>query len=159
MQQQISPTDFCEIETLEIVAGADLISCLSSKTDMTDRLDRIRHEIALDTALVLPNIFVRESSCLEKTEYEFLINGKTVVKTNIYAGRYLAFDPGDVTETVNGIEAVDPIFETSALWIEETQKEQAIDVGYIVIDTAEIIFKHFEETIRKHVEQMLVSTV
>jgi flagellar biosynthesis protein FlhA len=71
------------------------------------------------------------------------------------ADRLLAMDPGDVRETVDGINTIDPAFGLPALWIRNSDKARAELAGYTVVESAAVIITHLSEVLQRESEQLL----
>ncbi|MGC9313208.1 MAG: FHIPEP family type III secretion protein, partial [Sediminispirochaetaceae bacterium] len=70
-------------------------------------------------------------------------------------GYYLAINPGDVSEEVEGETTTDPAFGLPALWISEEKREEAERAGYTVVDSPSVIATHLTEIIKRHAHEML----
>jgi flagellar biosynthesis protein FlhA len=60
-----------------------------------------------------------------------------------------------VVSKVEGIPTTEPAFNLSALWIEETQREDAELNGYTVVDAPSVIATHLTELIKRHASEIL----
>ncbi|MCB0361352.1 MAG: FHIPEP family type III secretion protein, partial [Bdellovibrionales bacterium] len=67
---------------------------------------------------------------------------------------YLAMDPGNVVDTIEGIPTREPAFGLDALWISKSQKEQAEVAGYTVVDLKTVMATHITETVRTHAHEL-----
>jgi flagellar biosynthesis protein FlhA len=64
-------------------------------------------------------------------------------------------DPGNVSESIDGIPTKEPAFGLDALWISPTLKEDAEFVGYTVVDLPTVMATHITELIRTHAYELL----
>jgi len=150
--------------------------------DMMDRLGRLRKYFASEMGLILPPVRVRDSLELNQTEYEFCINGYSIVKGSVIPDRYLAIETDKVKEDlfrnpesilssetaffdkivtecygagrekILPINTIAPIYGKPALWIDENIKMQAQIHGYMVLEPSAVIMAHFQEMIRQHAD-------
>ena len=68
---------------------------------------------------------------------------------------FLAMNSGTVFEEIPGIETVEPAFGLPALWIPESQREQAELNGYTVVDAVSVLATHLTEIIKQHASEIL----
>jgi flagellar biosynthesis protein FlhA len=92
---------------------------------------------------------------LEPNEYSVKIKGVEIGRGSLKSGYYLAINPGDVSEDIEGEETRDPAFGLPALWISEDVRDEAERAGYTVVDSPSIIATHLTEIIKKHAHEML----
>jgi flagellar biosynthesis protein FlhA len=64
-------------------------------------------------------------------------------------------DPGNVNKHIAGVETREPAFNLPALWIPESQREEAMMAGYTVVDPATVIATHLTEVFRRHLGDFL----
>ena len=64
-------------------------------------------------------------------------------------------DPGNVTTKISGIETREPAFNLPALWIPDSQREEAMLAGYTVVDPATVIATHLTEVFKRHLSDFL----
>ena len=68
---------------------------------------------------------------------------------------YLAMNSGTVFEEVPGIETTEPAFGLPALWIPDSEREQAELNGYTVVDAVSVLATHLTEVIKSHASEIL----
>ena len=64
-------------------------------------------------------------------------------------------DPGNVTTKISGIETREPAFNLPALWIPDSQREEAMLAGYTVVDPATVIATHLTEVFKRQLADFL----
>jgi flagellar biosynthesis protein FlhA len=67
----------------------------------------------------------------------------------------MAMDNGLVSEPIDGIPTKEPAFGLDAIWIDPSQKEEAITKGYTVVDPSTVISTHLSELIKTYAEELL----
>jgi flagellar biosynthesis protein FlhA len=92
---------------------------------------------------------------LKPNEYRIKIRTILVGKSELMNGAYLAMDPGTATKKIRGIQTVEPAFGLPALWITESQKEDAELSGYTVVELPAVLATHLTEIVRKHAYELL----
>jgi flagellar biosynthesis protein FlhA len=158
--QETEPQDLSPVvplDPLSLELGYGLIPLVDKDqgAELLDRITRIRRESALELGLVVPRIRIIDNMRLEPSEYSVKIKGVEVGRGKLKTGFYLAINPGDVSEEIEGEATTDPAFGLPALWIDETHRDEAERSGYTVVDSPSIIATHLTEIIKRHAHEML----
>ncbi len=145
------------LDTLELEVGYGLIPLVDEEQsgNILARIRSIRRQFALDMGVVIPSLHLRDNLQLKPGQYSLLIKGNQVASAEILVDHFLAMDPGNVTTRINGIEAREPAFNLPALWIPDSQREEAMLAGYTVVDPATVIATHLTEVFKRHLADFL----
>ncbi len=145
------------LDMLELEVGFGLINIVESeqKGDLLERIASIRKQFALDLGILIPSIHIRDNLQLGSGEYRLLIKGNKVGGGTLRPDALLAMDPGNTTDTIDGIPTKEPAFGLDALWIGSGQKETAEMAGYTVVDLSTVIATHLTEILRTHAHELL----
>jgi len=145
------------LDPLELEVGYGLIRLVdeSQGGDLLSRIKAIRRQFALDLGLIVPPVRIRDNLELGPNEYRILLRGSSVGGSKVLLEHYLAMNPGNVVEEVEGMETIEPTFGLPALWISEEQRERALLAGYTVVDPSTIIATHLSEIIKTHADELL----
>ncbi len=145
------------LDMLELEVGYGLIPLVDEKQNgnLLTRIRSIRRQFALDMGVVIPSLHLRDNLQLKPGQYSLLIKGNQVASAEILIDHYLAMDPGNASQKLQGIETREPAFDLPALWIPESQKETALMAGYTVVDPATVIATHLTEVIRRHLAEFI----
>ena len=81
--------------------------------------------------------------------------GVVVGESEVYPDRELAINPGQVFGKLQGVEVKDPAFGLDAIWIEQSQKEQAQSLGYTVVDASTVVATHLNQLLQVHAHELL----
>ena len=119
------------------------------------RIRSIRRQFALDMGVVIPSLHLRDNLQLKPGQYALLIKGNQVASAEILVDHFLAMDPGNVTTKISGIETREPAFNLPALWIPDSQREEAMLAGYTVVDPATVIATHLTEVFKRQLADFL----
>ncbi len=144
-----------EVDALELQVGYGLVSLVEGNGDLVDRIYGLRKEFAKDLGVVIPKVRIQDNLELQPAQYSVLIRGVPVGGGELMNGYLLAMDSGNVDKPVNGVETKEPVFGLPALWISESQREQAQMAGYTVVDASTILATHLSEIIRKFSHELL----
>lgn len=150
-------TQLLHVDAMELEIGYALIPLVDpdQKGDLLDRVTMIRRQTALEMGLVVPPIRIRDNIQLRPNDYAIKIRGNEVARGNVMVDRFLAMNPGEVSEEVDGIPTTEPAFGLPALWITEAQKDQAEMAGYTIVDPASVVATHLTEVIKSHGYELL----
>ncbi len=145
------------LDTLELEVGYGLIPLVDEEQsgNILARIRSIRRQFALDMGVVIPSLHLRDNLQLKPGQYSLLIKGNQVASAEILVDHFLAMDPGNVTTRINGIETREPAFNLPALWIPDSQREEAMLAGYTVVDPATVIATHLTEIFKRHLADFL----
>jgi len=144
------------IDMIEVEVGYGLISVVESENagDLLERIVSIRKQFALDLGIIIPSVHLRDNLELKPGEYRVLIKGNKVAGGNLRPDSYMAMDPGDVKDAIEGMPTKEPAFGLDAMWISKAQKEQAEIAGYTVVDLPTVMATHLTEVIKSHTHEL-----
>jgi flagellar biosynthesis protein FlhA len=156
-EQEERVEDYLHIDPMELEIGYGLIALVDVKQggDLLDRITMIRRQLATDLGIIIPPVRIRDNIQLKPNEYRIKIRTILVGKSELMNGAYLAMDPGTATKKIRGIQTVEPAFGLPALWITESQKEDAELSGYTVVELPAVLATHLTEIVRKHAYELL----
>ncbi len=149
--------DILKQEVLELDLGYQLIKLADPKMkgDLLDRIKSMRRKIATDFGFLIPQVRIRDNLHLSPTQYQLLLKGVEIGKGEIFPDKFMAMDSGLVSDEIEGIKTKEPTFGLDAIWINESQKEDAIIKGYTVVDPSTVISTHLSELIKDYSEELL----
>jgi flagellar biosynthesis protein FlhA len=64
-------------------------------------------------------------------------------------------DPGNAKHKIRGVETREPAFNLPAVWVPDSQKEDAMLAGYTVVDPSTVIATHLTEVFKRHLADFL----
>ena len=156
-EEESALEDILKVEMLELTLGYQLIK-LADNTQGGDLLERIRsmrRKIASDYGFLMPQVRIRDNLHLKPNQYQILLKGVVIGEGEIQPDKFLAMDSGMATGEISGEATKEPAFGLDALWIDPSQKEDAIINGYTVVDPATVISTHMSELVKKNAEELL----
>ncbi|NPA32030.1 MAG: flagellar biosynthesis protein FlhA [Aquificae bacterium] len=119
------------------------------------KIKNLRKQLAKEYGVIIPLVHIRDNLKLKPSEYRILIKGIEVDRYEIMPGHYLAVDLGNAKGKIEGIETYDPAFKIKAYWIEESKKEEAQKLGYMVVDPETVLITHLSEVIKRNLHELL----
>lgn len=149
--------ELLHVDPLELEIGYGLIPLvnIAQGGDLLNRVTMIRRQCALDLGLIVPPIRIRDNMQLPPSSYAIKIEGIKVAQGELMTERFLAMDPGVVSQPIEGIKTTEPVFGLPAVWISENQKERAELNGYTVIDSLSVLVTHLTEVVKSHAHEIL----
>ncbi len=149
--------DLLHVDPLELEVGYRLISLIDSTRggDLLDRLRAIRHRVAQDLGLIVPQVRLRDEIGLGAHEYRVKIRGTVVGQGFAYAGRLLAVPPLGLVARPDGRDGVDPTTGQPAVWIHADGREVAELAGCRVIEASAVVAGHFGEVVLGHADELM----
>lgn len=148
---------YLQVDPIEIEIGYGLISLVDEKQggNLFQKISSTRKYIALEYGILIPPVRVRDNLQLDPNEYLIKIKGNIVASFEVYTDRFLAMNPGHVTEKLSGIPTKDPAFNLPAYWITKEEKDKAELLEYTVVDGTSVLSTHLQETLKKNFDKIL----
>ena len=145
------------VEPIEMEFGYSLLPMVDegSSGNFIDRIVIFRKQFAVDMGVVIPTVRLRDNGLINPNQYIIKIKGEEIAKGEVLVGYYLALDPSNTSEPIDGIETIEPAYGIKGKWITENEKELAEVYGYTVIDALSVIVTHMSEVIKKHMHELL----
>lgn len=144
------------VDPIEFEFGYGLIPLVDATQggDLLDRVVMIRRQLAIELGLVIPVVRIRDNIQLQPNEYRIKIKGNELAKGELLLDHYLAMSP-DSSDSIEGIDTIEPSFGLPAKWITEAVKEDAEILGYTVVDPPSVVSTHLTEVIRANAADLL----
>jgi flagellar biosynthesis protein FlhA len=149
--------DYLRVDPLELEIGYGLIPMVDASLggDLLERITMLRKQAATEMGILVPPMRVRDNMELRSSEYVIKIKGEEVGRGEALVGSYLALNPGGLAYEIEGVKTTDPTYGLPAVWIAESQKEEAEFAGYTVVESVAVIATHLMETLRKHAGKLI----
>lgn len=148
---------YLQVDPIEVEIGYGLISLVDENQggNLFQKISSTRKYIALEYGVLIPPVRVRDNLQLNPNEYIIKIKGNIAATFEIYTDRYLAMNPGNITESISGIPTRDPAFNLDAVWITKQEKDRAELLGFTVVDSISVLSTHLQETLKKNFDKIL----
>ncbi|MBM7559044.1 flagellar biosynthesis protein FlhA [Marinitoga litoralis] len=152
-------SEIIQSDVLEIDIGYGLIPLADPGQggDLLERITMVRKQIAYELGIVISPIRVRDSVLLSANEYIIKLKGVEVGRFELFPDKLLAINSGMANEEIPGIFTKEPSFNLDAYWIDENQKDEAVSLGYTVVDSPSVFATHLSEIIKKYAHEILGS--
>jgi flagellar biosynthesis protein FlhA len=144
------------IEPIEIALAQDLAKAfVDGNSDFSDRVVQLRKQLALDLGFILPKVQIGAQPEIAAGHYEIRLHGNRVGGGELRTDSILAINPGGQRARLKGIETKDPAYGLPAMWILETDRNQARSAGYTLVDPDTVLITHFSELAKRFAPELL----
>ena len=144
------------VEPIEVLVGSGWVE-LVSQTDglFVERVASFRKQHAQELGLVLPRVRFKDAMRLGAERYEICIDGVVVGRGEARSDRLLAIHPAGDVKSIRGELTRDPTYGLPALWIEHSQREEAMSARYTLVDAQTVLMTHLTEILRRESAMLL----
>ena len=149
--------DLLHVDPLELEIGYRLIT-LAEPTrggDLLDRLRTVRHRVARDLGLIVPQVRIHDEIGLGPHDYRVKIRGTVVGQGVAYAGRLLAVPPAGLVSRPDGRDGIEPVSGQPAVWIHADGREVAELAGCRTLEASAVVAGHFGEIVLGHADELM----
>jgi flagellar biosynthesis protein FlhA len=151
------PEDELLVDPLEVSLGVGLLGLVNPETggDLPERIVRLRHMLAQELGILLPNVRLRDDLHSGSHTYQIKLRDVPVARGELQPGGLLAVNTGAASGHVPGLEITEPAYGRPARWIEPAYRDRAELFGYQVTDPASVLITHLRVVVRKHAHELL----
>ena len=153
--EQFSSLPPLDILGLEVGYGLIPMVDMEQNGELLDRIKSIRRQFAHDVGIIVAPIHIQDNIQLKPGEYSILLKGNQVGRGELMINNLLAMDPGGVDQEVDGMVTTEPTYGLPAIWIKENNRDEAMRLGYTVVDPATVLTTHLSDIIRRHAHELL----
>ena len=149
--------DVTPVDVLGLEVGYRLIPLVDKQQggELLGRIRGVRKKLSQELGFLVPSVHIRDNLDLLPNSYRLSLMGVSVGEAEIYPGKFLAIDPGEVFGRLEGIPTRDPAFGLEATWIEDGDRDNAQTLGYTVVDASTVIATHLNQVMQDHAAEML----
>ncbi|MBK1618386.1 flagellar biosynthesis protein FlhA [Lamprobacter modestohalophilus] len=145
------------VDTLGLEVGHRLIPLVDQRQqgELLGRIKSVRKKFAQDVGFLPPVVHIRDNLELGPNTYLVSLKDAEIGRSEVFPGKWLAIDPGQVTGKLEGTPTQDPAFGLAAVWIGSEQREHAQVYGYTVVDASTVVATHLNHLLHRHAAEML----
>jgi flagellar biosynthesis protein FlhA len=149
--------ELLHLDTLTLEVGVELVPLVDTQQDgeVLERIVSARKQFAQDIGIIVPMVMIRDNIQLRPDEYQIMLKGNVIGQGKLMARRFLAMDPGDVMEPIEGHRTKEPAYGLDAIWITPSQRDEATFRGYTVVNSATVIVTHLTKLIQDHAHELI----
>ena len=151
-------TTALKIDYLRLELGYGLLSLISAPREdqrLTDQIKALRRQMASDVGFVMPSVRIQDNMQLPANNYVIRVKEIEAGRGDLRPNMLLSMDPRGEDITLPGEKTVEPTFGLPALWIEESNRDEALFRGFTVVDPATVITTHITEVIKDNMAELL----
>lgn len=154
---ELSWDDVNPVDMIGLQVGYRLIPLVDNSQGglLLGRIKGVRKKISQDLGFLIPTVHIRDNLDLQPNHYRISLAGVVMGEAAINMDKWLAINPGQVFGELEGQTTRDPAFGLEAVWINESQKEQANTCGYTVVDASTVIATHLSNILERNCQQLL----
>ena len=154
---EVSWDDVKPVDILGLEVGYRLIPLVdkNQRGELLGRIKGVRKKLSQDIGFLVPPVHIRENLDLLPNAYRITFMGVEIGEGEVFADKFMAINPGEVFGPLNGTATKDPAFGLDAIWIDDSQKDQAQTLGYTVVDTSTVVATHLNQIIFKHTYELI----
>jgi flagellar biosynthesis protein FlhA len=145
------------VDDIKIELGFGLLGFINetSGRKLTDQVKAVRRQIASEFGFVVPQVRIIDNLELGSEDYRILIKEVVAGRGKLRPQLHLAMDSSGSAPHMQGERVQEPVFGLPAVWIDDTQKEQAAIQGYTIVDAATVLTTHFTELVKENMAELL----
>jgi len=155
--KDLSWDDVLPVDVIGLEVGYKLIPLVDKNQNgqLMARIKGIRKKLTQEIGFLIPPVHIRDNLELSPGAYRITLMGVAVGESDIYPGREMAINPGQVFGNLAGTPTKDPAFGMDALWIDPSQREQAQTMGYTVVDASTVVATHISQLLQSQAYDLL----
>ncbi len=154
---EVSWDDVAPVDVLGLEVGYRLIPLVerSPKGELLGRIRGVRKKLSQDVGFLIPPVHIRDNLDLLPNAYRITLMGVALGEGEVHPDKFLAINPGQVFGPLQGQKTKDPAFGMEAVWVDESQKDQAQTLGYTVVDASTVVATHLNQIVQQHLHELL----
>lgn len=154
---ELSWDDMLPIDVTGLEVGYRLISLVDKDQggELLGRVRGVRKKLSQELGFLMQPVHIRDNLDLSPNSYRITLLDVPIGEAEVFPGKELAINPGQVFGTLHGVETSDPTFGLNAVWIEPNQRNEAQTMGYTVVDCSTVIATHLSELLKRHAHNLL----
>jgi len=155
--KEIGWDDVQPVDQVGLEVGYRIIPLVDKSQNgaLLGRIKGVRKKLSQELGFLVPTVHIRDNLELAPNVYRITLMGVALTEAEIHPDRMLAINPGQVFGALKGTPAKDPAFGLDAVWIEESQREQAQTLGYTVVDASTVVATHLNQVLHQHSQELL----
>jgi len=149
--------DLVPVDVLGLEVGYRLIPLVDAAQDgeLLKRIKALRKKFAQEVGFLPPAVHIRDNLELRPNSYRITLKGVVIGEGEVHAGRHLAINPGRASGMLPGTLTKEPAFGLPAVWIDAPQKDQAVSLGYTVVDAGTVAATHLSQLLQTNAAALL----
>ena len=146
-----------QLDDLSMEVGYALVPLVDETQggQMLKRFKALRRHLSTQLGFLIPPVHITDNPQLKPREYIVRLRGVEIARWQTEENRLLAISAETPAPPIDGIDTREPAFGVAAKWIDASQREVALAIGYAVVDQPAAIATHLAEIIRRFAHELL----
>ncbi|MGJ3258710.1 MAG: flagellar biosynthesis protein FlhA [Rhodospirillales bacterium] len=147
-----------KIDHIRLELGYGLLTLINAPKDgqkLTDQIKALRRQLAAEVGFVMPSVRIQDNMQLPANVYVIRIKEIEAGRGELRPNMLLVMDPRGEEISIPGEKTTEPTFGLPAMWIEESNREEALFRGYTVVDPATVVTTNITELIKDNMSELL----
>jgi flagellar biosynthesis protein FlhA len=145
-----------KMDQVRLELGYGLLSLINNDNRrLTDQIKSLRRALATDMGFVMPAVRIQDNMQLPANSYAIFIKEVEAGRGDLRPNMLLVMDPRGEEISLPGERTREPTFGLPALWIDPSNREEALFRGYTVVDPPTVITTHLTEVVRDNMSELL----
>ena len=146
-----------QLDELSMEVGYALVPLVdeSQGGQMLKRIKALRRHLSTQLGFLIPAVHITDNPQLKAREYVVRLRGVEIARWQTEENRLLAISAETSAPPLDGIDTREPAFGVAAKWIDPSQREVALAIGYAVVDQSAAIATHLAEIIKRFAHELL----
>ncbi|WP_339639904.1 flagellar biosynthesis protein FlhA [uncultured Porticoccus sp.] len=155
--RDLSWDDVEMVDEIGLEVGYRLISLVDKKQggELLTRIKGVRKKLSQELGFLVHSVHIRDNLDLSPNEYRLGFHDVIVGQGEVFPGKELAINPGQVYGELEGTATKDPTFGLDAVWIDSSQRDDAQAMGFTVVDCSTVIATHLSQLIKNNAQELL----
>jgi len=145
------------IDLVRLELGYGLLQMINSPKGikLTDQIKSLRRALATEMGFIMPSVRIQDNMQLPANTYVVFVKEVESGRGDLRPTMLLVMDPRGEELTLTGEKTREPTFGLPAMWVEPTNREEALFRGYTVVDPPTVVTTHLTELIKDNMSDLL----
>jgi flagellar biosynthesis protein FlhA len=146
-----------QIDQIRLELGYGLLALINSPKGarLTDQIKALRRQVASEMGYIMPAVRIQDNLQLPANTYVVRIKEMEAGRGELRPNMLLVMDPRGEPISLVGEATTEPTFGLPAMWIAESNREEALFRGYTVVDPPTVITTHLTEVVKDNMPDLL----
>jgi flagellar biosynthesis protein FlhA len=155
--KDLSWDDVSQVDEIGLEVGYRLIPLVDRNQggDLLSRIKGVRKKLSQELGFLVHSVHIRDNLDLSPNSYRISLHDVVAGEGEVYPGRELAINPGQVFGELEGLATTDPTFGLESVWIDASQRDEAQTMGYTVVDSSTVIATHLSQILKNQAHELI----
>ena len=147
-----------QMDQIRLELGYGLLPLINGDENahrLTDQIKALRRQMASDLGFVMPSVRIQDNMQLPANAYVIRIKELETGQGEVRPSMLLVMDPRGDDIPLPGEKTREPTFGLPAVWVDRTNREEALFRGFTVVDAATVVTTHLTEIIKDNIPDLL----